>query len=136
MIARIRQAWGLARAGNRIQQAVRGALANGLDSGRFERVQEVFYQKPGVAVRARSGARKLELIAPSELDAAVLEAIAANLGATRDQTPLQAARLLGFKSTSSQLRAALDARVDTLLASKVLVERAGLLVTSPSSPPS
>jgi hypothetical protein len=133
VIARIRQAWGLARAGSRIQQSVRSALALGVSQARFERVQESFYQKPGTKPKARAGSRKPESIANSELDAAVLEAVTSNLGATREQIPLHAARLLGFKSTSSQLRAILEARVDALRQGGQLIERSGLLITSSPS---
>jgi hypothetical protein len=128
VIARIRQAFGLARAGIRAQQAIRKALEAGVGQKRFERVEERFYRKEGCEVKARAGAsRKAELIAASELDAAILEGIAANLGATRDQIPLLAARMLGFRSTSAQLRSLFEARVEVLLAEGRLAERSGLV---------
>ncbi len=130
VITRVRQAWGLARAGSRIQQAVRVALdhCQGFDHA------DGFYHMTGKPVQARdrstvasAGLRRPELISPLELDAAILGVIASHLSASREQIPLQAVRILGFKAASGPMRSLLDGRVEGLLASGALLERNGMI---------
>lgn len=113
IIVRIRSAWGLARAGNRIRDAVRTALEAARAKGAI--TGGPFYAVPGqpVPVRSRDEVqsttlRKPEMLPPEEISAAVLRVIEQNYGAERDQLIQAVARLFGFGATSAPLREVID----------------------------
>ena len=121
VVVRLRTAWGLQRAGNRIQSAVERAVDLLVGGGRVERTRD-FLTRPGqeIAVRDRAqvasqSLRKLEMLPPLELKAAVLAVIRAGLGASIDEVCSGAPRLLGFKAVSSALRQAMQAATNSLL---------------------
>jgi very-short-patch-repair endonuclease len=123
VVARVRDLWGLGRAGSRIQQAVGVAIERLKKSGAC-RAEESCLDLPDrpVRVRDRDGApssslRKQENLPPSELRAAALAFLRACHGANRDDAVAGAIRLLGFKSVSAGLRQVGGAAVDQLLAS-------------------
>jgi len=140
VVNRIRDAWGLKRAGARIQQAVERAAAVAVRQGRI--VQDrLFLAKPGAkaAVRDRSQVlsstlRKPETLPPAEIHEAVLAIVGANYGATVDQITMSAARVFGFKATSGQLRSVIQAVVDHALRARELVEQDGNLIPGPAAP--
>lgn len=120
IVVRIRSAWGLARAGNRIRDAIRAALNGAKQKGDVS--GGPFYSKPGKPVVIRSRAdvnsptlRKPETLPPEEVKAAIIEIVEANFGAEQDQLAQAVARLFGFNSTSAQLRAAVEAALAELL---------------------
>lgn len=132
VIARIRQAFGMARAGSRVQQTVRNAISQ----ARLDACGEGFFRigaaGTDVEVRDRSGVesaglRKPEMIADIEYDAAIRAVVAALRMASREQVPLHTARMLGFRSTSGVLRSVLEKRVEILLANGSIVERNGMV---------
>ena len=140
VVARIRTAWGLKRAGARIQQAVESAIAGPVRAGRLVRSGD-FLSVPGriPAVRDRSDVasatlRKIDNLPPEELERAILDVVSANYGATADQVSLAVSRALGFKSTSAQLRTAIDSAVEAAVAKDWLVRRDGLLVAGDAAP--
>ncbi|UAJ08880.1 DUF3320 domain-containing protein [Glacieibacterium megasporae] len=110
VVARIRDAWGLHRAGSRIQGAVERAVDGCVRAGRVGQAGS-FLDVPEREVRVRDRSetashtlRRCEAVPPSELEAAALEVVRANFGATDDQIGLAVSRAIGFKSTSAQLR--------------------------------
>ena len=121
VIARLRSAWGLQRAGARIEAAVEHGASLSLARGRIIRDgaflsipgTEPFPRDRGAALSA--GLRKLEMIPPGEIAAGVIHVVSANFGATDDEIILTVARMLGFKATSVQLRKAISGTVTTLL---------------------
>jgi len=130
---RLRSLWGLQRAGNRIQQAVLDALHRALVNKRLV-VDGSFYSLSGqeVIVRDRSQAnspslRKPEMLPPAELKVAVQQVVEAAFGASRDETIIGVARLLGFKATSSQLKALINQVIDELVKAEKLTEVGGVL---------
>ena len=136
MTARLRSLWGLQRAGSRIQQAVLDALHRALVNKRLV-VDGWFYSLPDqeVIVRDRSQAkspslRKSEMLPPAELKIAVLMVVEAAFGASRDETIVGVARLLGFKATSSQLKTIINQVIDELLNAEKLTEVGGILSIS------
>lgn len=140
IVTRIRTAWGLKRAGARIQQAVSAALLAPVRAGRLQRDGD-FLTMPGriASVRDRSNVesatlRKPEMLPPEELERAILGVVAENFGATDEQIALAVSRMLGFKSTSSQLRSVIDAAVAAASAKQWLVRRDGLLVVGDEAP--
>lgn len=136
VVVRLRTAWGLQRAGGRIQAAVERGTAIGVQRGRLAK-DGAFLSIPGqlVIVRDRSGVvsgslRKVETLPPSELDAAVLHVARTGLGATAEELATAAPRLLGFKSVSAQLRQTVSAAVTRLEEVGLLAREAGLLLVA------
>ncbi len=134
VVVRLRTAWGLQRAGGRIQAAVERGADIGVQRGRLVRKGE-FLSIPDqlVLVRDRSDVlsgslRKLEALPPEELEAAVVHVARTGLGATPDEVAAAAPRLLGFKSVSGQLRQAVVAAIARLEESGALGREAGLLI--------
>jgi very-short-patch-repair endonuclease len=139
VVVRLRTAWGLQRAGGRIQAAVERGADVGVQRGKLVRDGE-FLMIPGhlVAVRDRSGVmsatlRKLEALPPKELEAAVLQVARTGLGASPNEIAVAAPRLLGFKSVSAQLRQLVLAAVTRLEGIGMLAREAGLLVAVEAS---
>jgi very-short-patch-repair endonuclease len=140
VIVRLRGAWGLQRAGGRIQASVERGLAIAMQRGRV--VQErLFLTTPGQPIRVRdrvgvlsAALRRPEMLPPMEVEAAILGVVQRNLGASIDEVVAAVPRLLGFKATSSQLRRFVLDGIDTLRARGDLKED-GLLLVVASGPP-
>lgn len=139
IVNRIREAWGLKRAGARIQDAIEAAAAVAVRLGRIEE-DGYFYSAPGtpVQVRDRSAVGTLSLrqpqsLPPAEIRTAIHEIVRANLGATRDQIFVNVSRALGFKSTKGLLRSTIQPVVEQALADKELVEQNGVLTPGPAA---
>lgn len=133
IIGRIRILWGLGRAGSRIRGAVERAVSVASRKGHVE--GGPFYSAPGqqVSVRDRSQVqsatlRKPEMLPPSEIDHAAIEIVRANYGASRGELVQALSRTFGFASTSAQLRAVLEARIDSLIAAGKLAVQGEMLV--------
>ncbi|MFM1767572.1 MAG: hypothetical protein RJA22_101 [Verrucomicrobiota bacterium] len=136
VVVRVRDLWGLGRAGSRVQDAVAAAIQSLRRDGRCQQA-EGFLHVPGepVVVRRRDdvsspGLRKPELLPPAEIAAAILALIDAHHGATTEELPTAVARVFGFKSTSPLLRAAVEDATATLRAGGVLSESGGMLKRS------
>lgn len=121
IITRVRMLWNLARAGGRIQAKVKAGLVHAVRCGIIVQEGE-FYLKSEVDVRVRdrsdvssSGLRKPEYLPPHEIRKAILVLVETNFGASREQLPSEVARLLGFKSTSAQLREIIELQIQELL---------------------
>ena len=120
IVVQIRSLWGLARAGNRIRDAVLTAVRATRRKG--DVVGGPFYTRPDqqVVVRDRSDIesntlRKPEYLPPQEVKLAIGQVIAENFGAEQDELVQAVARLFGFGSTSAQLREVVEAAVVDLL---------------------
>ncbi|CAM5764511.1 hypothetical protein LMIY3S_01172 [Labrys miyagiensis] len=133
IVARIRDAFGLARAGNRVRDAVQ----DGIDVARMtdKIAGGPFYALPDapVVVRDRSqvmsqGLRRPDMLPTQEVEAAFLAVIAANYGAPRDALLTAAARLFGFATTSSVLRERLDEVLTAMLFKGLLKRQNDLIV--------
>lgn len=134
IVTRIRTAWGLQRAGNRIEGHVGNAIRIAVSSGDILRSGD-FLLWPGVTtvLRDRSLAsspslRRLELLPPMEIDEGLKTLIVKSLGATEDEAINAVARGFGFKATSSQLREMIRGRIAALTANGDLVDREGMLM--------
>jgi very-short-patch-repair endonuclease len=122
IVVRIRSAWGLARAGNRIRDAVQAAIKAATRKGDI--AGGPFYVVPGQAVIVRSRAdvesqtlRRPEILPPEEVMLAILQVIERNYGAERDQLVQAVARLFGFGVTGVQLREVVQDALTALLES-------------------
>jgi very-short-patch-repair endonuclease len=121
VVARVRSAWGLARAGNRIRDAVLAGLRAAQRAGDVEAAGP-FWSKPGQVIQARDRSavlsttlRKPEHLPPREVEAALLDLLDANFGAGRDELISATARLFGFAATSVQLRSVIEAGLQSLV---------------------
>lgn len=139
VVNRIREAWGLKRAGARIQDAVEAAVTVAVRMGRLEQDGDfVAIPSAAVKVRDRSNVGSLSLrqprsLPPAEIRAAMHEIVRRNLGATRDQIFTNVSRTLGFKSTKGLLRGTIQPVIEKALADKELVEQNGVLTPGPAA---
>ncbi|RST85439.1 DUF3320 domain-containing protein, partial [Aquibium carbonis] len=142
VVCRIREAWGLQRAGGRIQDAVERGLTIAESRGSVSRKGDFLF-KPGATVTLRDrsqvaslGLRKPEMIAMEEIAEGAIEVVASNLGATEDEIVTRVSRMLGFRATSSQLRNAVTAAIVHLTTTGVFSSADGLLIIIEDRQPS
>ncbi len=121
IVARIRDAWGLQRAGNRVREAVQNGIAVAQSQQLIE--GDIFYIKPGTVVQIRNRAsvtsvslRRPEMLPPEEVKAAIVTLVRDNFGAEPDALAQQVSRALGFAATSAQLRSLVDECIEELRA--------------------
>ena len=140
IINRIRDAWGLKRAGGRIQDAVERAVKVAVRQKRLVEDDD-FYWLPGTepVVRDRSCAtspslRRPEMLPPTEIRMALVDLVAVNFGATEEQAVQAASRAFGFKSTSAQLRDIILDELKAALLEGVLARQDGLIGLGPHAP--
>jgi len=133
IVARLRTLWGLQRAGSRIRNAVLAGAGVAVKLGTV-RAEGDFYTLPDtpVPVRDRSavtatGLRKPDMLPPGEIQEAARRFVEAHLGATEEEAITGVARLLGFQSTSSQLRDLIGRAVAASVSAGVLVRQGELL---------
>lgn len=136
LVARVRDLWGLGRAGSRIQAAVQDALTS------LSRTEPDLMEEDGcywlrdqpVQPRDRSSVdtspslKKPDLLPPVEIRAAALAIAREAHGASRDELVTTVARSLGILSTSSALRERILGQLQQLELQGELQERGGLLV--------
>ena len=140
VVVRLKAAWGISRAGARIQAAVDRAVALATRAGTIV-ASDRFLAVPGTEVRARDRAaaspslRKPEMLPPVEVDAAVLEAARRNFGGSADELLQEGARALGFRTVGGQLREFVTARVAALEEDGRLVRAGDLLMVPDAGPP-
>ena len=140
IVARIREAWELKRAGARIHDAVNRALAVSVRMGRLV-TDDTFYSEPGrrPVVRDRGSARSLtlrrpEALPPAEIAAALIDVLGRNFGATQEQAVQAVSRSMGFKATSSQVRDVIDNVLRAQVDAGVLKVRGELIELGPNAP--
>jgi len=138
--ARVRDLWGLGRAGSRIHDSVARGIRSLLVSQRCQREDECLFL-PGaeVPVRGRDAVRstnlrKPELLPPLELRAAIERVVAAHHGASSGEIIQTVSRLVGFKATSAALRELITLQIEHLQKVGSLVEQDGLLRLVPIDP--
>lgn len=120
IVTRIRSAWGLLRAGGRIDSHVERAIQAAEMQGLVVRNGDFVSLANQVPVlRDRSavtsvGLRRVEYLPPSEMDSGILQLVLQNFGATEEEVIQALARQLGYRSTSAQLKDAIAKRIDAL----------------------
>ncbi|MBW6525267.1 DUF3320 domain-containing protein [Sphingomonas sp. RHCKR7] len=141
VVARIREGWGLKRAGGRIQSAIARAIDVSVRVGRL--VQEGdFLSMPGSVPIARdrsstrsTALRRADMLPPSEIRVAALATVRDNFGATPDQVVQAVSRALGIKATSAQVRAVMLDVVESAVTDGELVRQGEMLASRPDDPP-
>jgi len=133
---RVAVAAGIARIGNRIQEAFQQAIQNGSRWGRFK-AKDGFLWKTGMetpAVRDRSdlsqSCKKIDYVAPEEIREAILEVARNSFGATPTEIAHGACRLLGFGRVTDDVRVVIDQNRDALLAAGALEQRGESLIAA------
>jgi very-short-patch-repair endonuclease/DNA polymerase III delta prime subunit len=133
IVTRVRSLWNLARAGNRIQTKVKKALDFAVYRGTLI-VKGEFYLFPGSDVQIRdrglasASVRKIEGLPPQEIRKAITVLIENNFGATMSQVTTEVARLLGYKSTSPQLKEIIETQLSELVNEGVITKNQGFLI--------
>ena len=133
LVARVRDLWGLGRAGNRIQDAVAKGVRSLLATRRCTREDGFLsIRNKNVPIRNRENVssatlRKPDLLPPAEIRAAILVLIDTHHGAARQEIPNATARIFGFKNTSSQLREIIESQLGKLLRLGTIQEENGML---------
>lgn len=134
LVVRMRSVWGLQRAGQRIQAAVERAVGAVLTARKVERRGDfLFAPSASIMPRDRSrvaslSLRRPEMLAPEEIDAAILGVIHASFGATREELVQSCGQIFGYAAISPQMRALFAGRVDTLVERHLLVVEGELVV--------
>jgi very-short-patch-repair endonuclease len=138
--ARIRDAWGVKRAGQRIQTAIDAAIKVAVSQA-YVVHQGEFLSMPEVmpAVRDRSqvkslALRRAEMLPPSELAAAVVLVVERNFGASRVQVLDRVARAVGIRALSAQVRERIASVLDDVIRRGIILERSDMLTVADDAP--
>ncbi len=133
LTSRVRDLWGLGRAGSRIQDVVTRGIRSLLDSNRCQREGEcLFLANEPVKVRNRetvksASLRRAEMLPGLEIRLAIENIVKAHFGANSREIVTAVARLFGFRSTSSILRETIEMQIDAMRKMGTLSEQDGLL---------
>jgi polyhydroxyalkanoate synthesis regulator phasin len=117
-ISRLAQAWGLKRAGHRVQQAGRTAVNMAVRSGKAEQRGD-FLWRPGQELEVvrepdwddHRTFRDISFIPPEEIDLTFAKLIEASGGEIGDHLIPEVARVLGFDRVGQNIRSILSSRL-------------------------
>ena len=70
------------------------------------------------------------MLAPAEIEVAVLQLVLRSFGATRDQVIQAVSRGFGIRNTSSQVRVVIEQIIDAIVSRGQLKEVGGMLATT------
>lgn len=119
---RLSRAFGLARTGARMQEAVRGAIEKAHVDGTVDVRGPFVWPKAAAPLKVRlpvTGSpdtqRGIEEVPPEEVDIAVLRTVEAALSIDRDQLVTQVARILGYERTGGRIGELLRRRIEANL---------------------
>ncbi|SIT12807.1 DUF3320 domain-containing protein [Paracoccus saliphilus] len=138
VVTRIREAWGLKRAGGRIRDAIAAAVDLAERKGSIKRSGDfVSIEGRQPVLRNRSsatsaGVRKPEAVSLEEIVVGALALVEANFGATSEQLVTEISRGLGFKATSDVLRRRIVEGIEKARSDGHLIEENGLLQATSS----
>ena len=124
---RLMESYGLSRAGNRIAANVSEAIKAGTRDGLFFYADGFLYTDKRREARIRSREalelteRKIELVAPEEIDAALLEVVRLGFSMESEAAIAGSLEMLGFGRVTSRMKELVGARIDKLLATNRLV---------------
>ena len=133
LTVRVRDLWGLGRAGSRIQDSVADGIRTLVLSQRCQREEDCLLL-PGTIVPVRNrevarsnSLRKPNFLPPQEIRAAIEKVISEHHGAGEIEITQTVARLLGFKTTSSTLRLVIQTQIKHLCDTGKIIAQDGLL---------
>ena len=131
---RIATAVGVSRIGPRIQDTFKTAVRQATRSESVQIRGKFLYwtEQEKVSVRDRSGlpnpSRKIELIAPEEIETAIKQVISNGCGIEWDDLAKEVRKLFGFKSVSENMRREVEKVVEGLIKNEQLIWRGDSLV--------
>jgi hypothetical protein len=138
VVIRVRSAWGLQRAGTRIQEHLDKAIRMARAFRGIERAGK-FLTMPGRAMtlRDRSGVasrslRLPEMLAPAEIRAGVAEVVRENFGARKEEIVGTVLRRIGYAASGANLREVVESAIRKMRATGVLSERGDLFILEDS----
>lgn len=137
LVVRLRDAWGLQRAGARIEAAVSRAVEAAHQQQTIARAGKFLKHPTQLPVlRDRQTAqsaslRKSEMISPDEIAVGIIELIRKNLGASEDEIASGLVRNMGFKSTSLPLKILINSAIVNLIEKGILIRKNSMLVIGP-----
>lgn len=123
---RLMESFGVSRAGNRITENVGVAINHGHRTGMFHYAGGFVYIDKTRAAKVRnrsvleSTERKIELIAPEELDTALLDVVRMGFSISPDAAVSGALDILGFGRASANIVNTMNSRIDGLLKTRRL----------------
>ena len=131
---RVTTLWGLSRTGRRISDAVDAAIEYAKHAGAISAENDFYWhsERTEFPVRNRdrvesSGLKKPEMLPPRELQSGICEFVENHVSATAEETARAIGRMLGFRTTSRQLRERIVEKIDDLVAQGELLLENGLL---------
>jgi very-short-patch-repair endonuclease/DNA polymerase III delta prime subunit len=134
IVRRITTLWGLSRAGRRITDAVHAAIKYAKSSGTISTEDDFYWhsERTEFPIRNRdrvesSGLKKPEMLPPRELQSGIFEFVENHVSATSEETARAIGRMLGFRTTSRQLRERIEEEIETLVSQNELILENGLL---------
>jgi very-short-patch-repair endonuclease len=131
---RIASALGVQRIGARIQEAFKRACSHGVRFKKFSQRDEFLWTLNSTvpSVRDRSDFpaqfKKLELVAPEEVEAAIEQVIGESLGMSEQDVAIATCRVLGFARVSEEMRATVEDIRDKLVKESRLVQHGEMLM--------
>lgn len=134
VIKRLMESFGVSRAGSRIVENVGVAIKQGHRSGMFHHADGFVYVDTTRTAQVRnrsaleSPERKIEWVAPEELDCALLEVIKLGFSMSQDAAVSGALDSLGFGRVTANVASTMNARVERLLRTKRLTRQEEKLV--------
>ena len=131
---RITTLWGLSRAGRRITEAVRAATKFTEKSGTICCEDKFYWHAEHTEFPLRNrdrvesaGLKKPEMLPPRELQSGICEFVEKHVSTTPEETARAIGRMLGFRTTSRQLRERIEDEIDALIARSELTQENGSL---------
>ncbi len=133
---RIREASGLGRTGPRIRSAIEAAITSATRSKNVQKKRQFLWVKnqEEPTVRDRSGlptfSRKLEFVAPEEIEAAIKKVVEHAMGMSASDIPQASCKLFGFKAVSEEMRQVISRIVNSMVRKGKLVQQGDFLIVS------
>lgn len=134
VIQRLMDSFGVLRAGSRIVENVDVAINQGHRAGTFYHSGGFLYDDNSCKAKVRNRSelepaeRKIEWVAPEELDAALLDVVRLGFSISQDAAVSGALDSLGFGRLTANIGRTINARVDELLMNKRLARQQDKLV--------
>jgi very-short-patch-repair endonuclease len=134
---RLMESYGLSRAGNRIAANVSEAIKGGTRAGLFFYADGFLYidRQREAKIRSRemleATERKIELVAPEEIDVALLEVVRLGFSMESEAAIGSALEMMGFGRVTNRMKDLVNARIHKLLASNRLIQVDAMLREGP-----
>ena len=131
---RIGSAVGVKKIGNRIRSTIQAAATQAARYKNIEMRGKFLYwtEQKNIPIRDRSqlpnASRKLELIAPEEIQAAIKQLVVDAFGIEQDDLAREVCKLFGFKTASANMRQHVNRVINWMIKHEHLKEKGGSLL--------